>query len=164
MRLNSSMNYPVFFVFDVESIGLYGEGYAVGGGIYQANGHSETEFEYACDPDVALGTAEDRKWVAENCKDLDITHKTPVGVRGAFWSLLLMAKKKYPNRTFIQSDLKTLDFKDKSFDWVILISIKEMIVDNLGQEEWYAIEKELKRVGKKVLILEYTEPERYELL
>lgn len=74
------------------------------------------------------------------------------------------AKRKYPDRTFVQSDLKKLDFKDKSFDWVIVISIKEMIVDNLGQEEWDAIEKELKRVGKKVLILEYTEPERYEIV
>ena len=91
------MKNPVFFVFDVESIGLYGEGYAVGGGLYYANGHSESEFEFACDPGVALGTAEDRKRIEENVKDLEVTHKTPVGVRGAFWAALTAAKKKYPN-------------------------------------------------------------------
>lgn len=66
-----------------------------------------------------------------------------------------LAKKKYPNKTFIAGDLKELPFGDKSFDWAFCISIKRMIIDNLGDEVWSIMEKELKRVAKNVLILEY---------
>lgn len=65
------------------------------------------------------------------------------------------AKKKYPEKTFVQADLKKLPFKDKEFDWAFCVSIKQMIVDNLGKEQWNLMEKELKRVANKVLILEY---------
>lgn len=65
------------------------------------------------------------------------------------------ANEKYPNKTFVCSKLESMPFKDKEFDWAIVVSVKEMIRDNLGQEAWDNIEKELKRVCKKVLILEY---------
>lgn len=65
------------------------------------------------------------------------------------------AKIKYPDKKFIQANLKELPFKDGEFDWAFCISIKRMIVDNCGEEEWNIMEKELKRVAKKLLILEY---------
>lgn len=75
-----------------------------------------------------------------------------------------MAKSKYPNKTFIQADLKNLPFKDNEFDFAFCVSIKKMIVDNLGEEEWLKMETELKRVARKLLVLEYEDPRPYELL
>ncbi len=88
---------PVFLVFDVESIGLYGEGFAVGGGTYAANGRALEEFEFACPPEVALGISDDRKWVEANIPELEVTHKTPVGLRASFWQELVRAKKDHKN-------------------------------------------------------------------
>lgn len=69
-----------------------------------------------------------------------------------------LAKKKYPNKTFIQGDLKDLPFKDKEFDWAFCVSIKAMIENNLGEEEWKKMERELLRVAKQVMLLEYENP------
>lgn len=74
------------------------------------------------------------------------------------------AKAKYPNKDFIVGNLKDLPFKDKTFDVAFCVSIKRMVQDNLGNEEWELMQKELKRVAKKVLILEYETPEPYEVL
>lgn len=74
------------------------------------------------------------------------------------------AKKDYPTKTFIQANLKELPFKDKEFDWAFCVSIKQMIKANLGEEEWLQMEKELKRVAKQVMILEYEDPEPAEIL
>lgn len=74
------------------------------------------------------------------------------------------AKKRYPDKDFLQADLKSLPFKDKEFDVAFCVSIKRMIEDNLGEESWKPMEAELTRVAKKVLILEYETPEPYEVL
>lgn len=74
-----------------------------------------------------------------------------------------LAKGKYPNKQFIVADLKDLPFEDKEFDLAFCVSIREMIIGNLGGEVWEEMEKELKRVAKQVLILEYTNPEQYEI-
>lgn len=74
------------------------------------------------------------------------------------------AKELYPDKTFIQADLKNLPFKDKEFDCAVAISIKEMVVGNLGMAAWEEMEKELMRVAKKVLVLKYIEPDIYEIL
>jgi ubiquinone/menaquinone biosynthesis C-methylase UbiE len=65
------------------------------------------------------------------------------------------AKSKYPDKKFLVANLKELPFKDKKFDIGFMVSIKAMIVSNLGNNEWEKIEKECKRVCKKLLILEY---------
>ena len=41
----------LFFVFDVESVGLHGEGFAVAGGVYTATGGTLWEFWLACPVD-----------------------------------------------------------------------------------------------------------------
>lgn len=74
------------------------------------------------------------------------------------------AKVKYPNYNFVVSNLKSLPFEDKQFDWSFCVSIKKMIEDNLGEEEWEQIKEELKRVSNKVLILEYEDPNPFEIL
>ncbi|MCL5667334.1 MAG: class I SAM-dependent methyltransferase [Patescibacteria group bacterium] len=74
------------------------------------------------------------------------------------------AKELYPDKAFIQADLKQLPFADNSFDWAVCISIRHMIVGNLGQDAWLPMQQELKRVAKKVLILEYEDSSIYEIL
>jgi len=74
------------------------------------------------------------------------------------------ANKKYAGKKFIQANLKELPFGDGEFDWAFCVSIKRMVIDNLGEDEWNKMEKELKRVAKKVLILEYEDPKIYEIL
>lgn len=73
-----------------------------------------------------------------------------------------LAQENHPGKEFWVADLKDLPFKDQEFDVSFCVSIKHMIVDNLGEEEWEKMFKELKRVSKKVLLLEYTDSKDYE--
>jgi hypothetical protein len=43
-----------FFVFDVESVGLHGEAFAVAGGIY-INAAAQSEFRFCCPLEAAKG-------------------------------------------------------------------------------------------------------------
>lgn len=74
------------------------------------------------------------------------------------------AKKKYPGKNFLVADLHHLPFEKKSFDWAIGVSIKRMIRENLGPDAWIPMEKELLRVAKRILILEYENPQEYEII
>jgi ubiquinone/menaquinone biosynthesis C-methylase UbiE len=74
------------------------------------------------------------------------------------------AKREHPDKEFMQADLKALPFADKAFDWAFCVSIKVMVVNNLGQEEWDKMEKELLRVSNKVLLLEYEDPYQFTVL
>jgi len=54
---------------------------------------------------------------------------------------------------------------DRTFDWVVCISLMVMIISNLGWGKWDAMQKELLRVSRNgVLCLEYTDPEVYYLI
>ena len=71
-------------------------------------------------------------------------------------NFIQIAKTNHPNKKFELLDIREkLPFKDESFDWGILVSMKGMIIRERGQEEWDTIEKEVKRVCKKTLVLEY---------
>lgn len=85
-----------FFVFDVESVDLHGEGFAVGGGVYLENGAAQYEFRFACPIDSAKGDDEGREWVKKNTPVLEVTHHNPLGIRDAFWSEWIKAKTAYP--------------------------------------------------------------------
>ena len=74
------------------------------------------------------------------------------------------AREKFPGYTFEVQNLKSLPYDNESFDWAILVSIKKMVRDNLGDDEWGTMEAEIKRVAKNVLVLEYEEPSVYEVL
>lgn len=89
------------FVFDVESIGLHGEGFAVAGCIITGPPTSldpgrEGEFVFACPPYMAFGNEPDRAWVAANVPPIAVTHTNPKEVRDAFWAEWEKAKAKYP--------------------------------------------------------------------
>ncbi len=84
-----------FFIFDVESVGLHGEGFAVAGGVCSRNS-IDMDFCFSCNPDMANGTPEDRKWVTENVKDLAYQFMDPSQVRQAFWNQWESAKVLFP--------------------------------------------------------------------
>lgn len=75
----------MFFVFDVESIGLHGDGFAVGLVVISRAGSVHEELCYACPQGAASGSRESRDWVSANVPAIPITHDTPIGVRDAFW-------------------------------------------------------------------------------
>jgi len=87
-----------FFVFDVESVGLYGEAFAVAGGIY-INAVAQSEFRFCCPIWEAKGDEDDRQWVMANVPVMEITHRHPAAVREAFWSEWEKAKARYPGIT-----------------------------------------------------------------
>jgi SAM-dependent methyltransferase len=72
-----------------------------------------------------------------------------------------IARAKYPHKSFEVADLRALPFADEQFDIAVVVSIREMIIGNLGGEVWDEMEKELKRVCKRVLVLEYVDPDNY---
>lgn len=76
------------FVFDVESVGLFGEGFWAAWCLANVEtGLIEKEASYVCDPNNAKGTKADRKWVAENVPvpDEGYTLNDPFEVRTNLW-------------------------------------------------------------------------------
>ncbi len=85
------------FVFDVESIGLYGEPFAVAGGIYSADGKRDEEFKFCCKKNLNNADKEDITWVKKNVKKMPLTHNTLFEMREAFWKEMNNAKQKHPD-------------------------------------------------------------------
>lgn len=58
---------------------------------------------------------------------------------------------------FLVADLRMLPsiYPDKEFDLAVMISVRPMVVRNMGQGEWDKIEAEVRRVSKRLLYLEY---------
>ena len=81
-----------FFVFDVESVGLHGEGFAVAGGVYLANGAAQWEFRLACPIAECAGSDDDRQWVKDNIPAIEETHRSPRAMRDEFWKQWMKAK------------------------------------------------------------------------
>lgn len=75
----------LFMVFDVESIGLHGEGFAVAWVVVNRSGDRLGEGCLACPRDLCAGTDESRLWVNENVPSLEVTSPTPQHLRNAFW-------------------------------------------------------------------------------
>jgi hypothetical protein len=90
------MDTKYYMVFDVESIGLHGIGFAVGGGAFYKNGAQMASFLFSCSPENLKGNPEDIEWVNENIPLLEVTHRSPRQVRKAFWETWLEYKKIYP--------------------------------------------------------------------
>lgn len=80
------MTPDLFLVFDVESIGLHGEGFAVGWVAVHARAKSAEVGWFCCPPDQARGEETNRRWVAENVPPMKLTHADPREVRAAFWA------------------------------------------------------------------------------
>lgn len=78
-----------YMVFDVESVGLHGEGFQVGYVVVNEVGEELSSMRYQCRYEDALGTREGRDWVRDNCPPRDPEDPgnmfTPKNVRYAFW-------------------------------------------------------------------------------
>jgi hypothetical protein len=74
-----------FMVFDVESIGLHGEGFAVAWVVVNRDGERLDEGCISCDPDLCKGTKESREWIGANVPALERTSPTKYHLRNAFW-------------------------------------------------------------------------------
>lgn len=92
--MTSSFNPEFFFVFDVESIGLHGEGYAFGWVVVDKKGERQEEGIFSCPPEYACGPTKDREWVAQNIPALEATHGDPHDVRNGFWNKWIEWKEK----------------------------------------------------------------------
>lgn len=86
--------YDHYLVFDVESIGLHGEGFAFGYVVINSKGEKLEEGIRSCPSDVAQGTSSNRHWVLNNIKPLPITDRSTKAVREAFWSVWMKWKDK----------------------------------------------------------------------
>jgi hypothetical protein len=76
-----------FVVFDVESVGLHGEGFAVALLVLNRAGTELLAVEFACPREKAQGNAEGRRWIDENVPPITINCETPRQVRDAFWDI-----------------------------------------------------------------------------
>ena len=79
------MTVDKFMVFDVESIGLHGEGFAVAWVVVNRDGERLGEGCLSCDPAQCYGTDESRLWVGENVPPLERTSPTKQHLRNTFW-------------------------------------------------------------------------------
>lgn len=78
--------------------------------------------------------------------------------------LIELAKKEYPQHVFVVADIAKLPFQDKEFDVCFCASIRHMVISNSGKRVWNRMQKEMQRVAKKVIVLEYTTPDQYTIL
>lgn len=74
-----------FFVFDVESIGLHGEGFAVGFVVLDREGNQHEQGLFACPQHAARGSKDGFNWALVNIPPIEETHAAPWLVRAAFW-------------------------------------------------------------------------------
>ena len=75
--------------------------------------------------------------------------------------LIDIARQRHPRANFEIGDLNDLsEYRSKSYDWVICRSVEGMIIENKGSRAWDVMEKELCRVGERVLLWGYDQVER----
>ena len=75
----------MFMVFDVEAVGLHGEGFAVAWVVVNSDGEQLDEGLLGCDPALCAGTDENRLWVRENVPQLPHSSPTTQHLRNTFW-------------------------------------------------------------------------------
>ena len=91
MKLN---DIQYFFVFDVESIGLHGDGFAVGWTVVDVQGQEFEHGIFAVPRVICKGSDDDRKWCDKNIPHIMPTHHSIIDMREAFWKVWLTWKAK----------------------------------------------------------------------
>lgn len=84
-------------MFDVESVGLHGEGFAVGFVVLDPNGVELVAGSAYCPTIEADGPPDDRAWVNENVSVNGIEFATPAALRDYFWTCWTGFKSEYPD-------------------------------------------------------------------
>lgn len=80
------MGEALYLVFDVESVGLHGEGFAFGA-VVVSRSEELLAVREACKPEDANGPRDGLEWVKAECPSLPADHTTPRSLRDSFWSL-----------------------------------------------------------------------------
>lgn len=95
MELNAFLNGP-FLVFDVESMGLYGDPFAVGFVVIDATGKELDFGTFVCPTSNLHCTKENREWLAKHVFPHipNYTHTTPDGIAEAFWGVWMQWKER----------------------------------------------------------------------
>lgn len=89
------MTGPLFMVFDVESVGLHGEGFAVAWVVVDRSGNRVAQAAYSCDPGQVRGDPDGLAWVAENVTVPPVGHLAhPAHVRDEFWRAWIYARER----------------------------------------------------------------------
>lgn len=65
-----------YFVFDVESIGLHGEPFAVGWVVVDNGGTELSRGVFSTFPGIVSGLPDDREWCEKNIPEIPVTHAT----------------------------------------------------------------------------------------
>lgn len=119
-------------IFDVESVGLHGEGFAVGWVVLNDAGQTESQGHVYCDPRKAVrGVPGDREWVEDHVvPGLEAFHitevvDTPFQVREAFWKAYQAHKEEGPVELWadcpwpVEANFltETIDFKRVERNW-----------------------------------------------
>lgn len=77
----------LFMMFDVESIGLHGECFAVGWVVIDLDGNRLDEGFVSCAPEKCAGTDKNREWVAAHVPVLEVTSPTRQHMLNTFWHI-----------------------------------------------------------------------------
>ena len=81
-----------------------------------------------------------------------------------------LARRWHSDHTFHVGDLRdnlhylTEPLSQPRYDWAVAISMRPMIIRNLGEEGWELIQQRLCSVASRVLLLEYKEDDTGEVL
>lgn len=75
----------LYMVFDVESIGLHGEGFAAGYVVIDENGNEKQSGFCACDPKYATGRGVNHDWIRKNIPEMHYATGDVVYLRRWFW-------------------------------------------------------------------------------
>jgi SAM-dependent methyltransferase len=74
------------------------------------------------------------------------------------YDMVTLARAKYPDWMFAVGDLRALPFMTtpgKWFEWAVMVSVRAMVIRECGRETWAEMERELRRVARRLLYLEY---------
>ena len=140
---------------------------------------------HGCVPDTWEAIASNHrleiaKYIGPNESVLDVgcgwgrlAYLMPTTWRGSYLGIDLsptfisLAKENHPDLEFQCMPVEHLDdlyTKGYEFDWAVLISFKQMVINNLEIETWNEYETTIKKVAKKILVLEYAEDNKGEVL
>lgn len=82
-----------YMVFDVESVGLHGEGFAVGWVVIDEKGKEVDSDIAACRHEACFGSEKNKKWVSENVPFISKEFNHTCEVRDYFWKAWKRWKK-----------------------------------------------------------------------
>lgn len=95
MIKNMNSFHPKYYmVFDVESVGLHGEGFAVGWVVIDTRGKEITAMMHACASIKCNGSESGHAWVKENVPNFEVNCENPSQVRNYFWHEWMLWKNK----------------------------------------------------------------------